>query len=72
MSATQLSTMVEFYEDARCQWRWRIKSSQNGEIIAVSYEGYENREGCISNLSIVCSTGLNWKIHNGQIVGAGS
>jgi hypothetical protein len=33
----------EYYKDSAGEWRWRI-SHQNGNIIAVSSEGYKNKQ----------------------------
>ncbi len=35
----------EIYQDARGEWRWRFRAA-NGEIVAVSSEGYVNRGDC--------------------------
>lgn len=33
----------EYYKDSANEWRWRV-SHQNGNIIAVSSEGYKNKQ----------------------------
>jgi hypothetical protein len=33
----------EYYKDNACEWRWRIVH-QNGNIIAISSEGYKNKQ----------------------------
>lgn len=33
----------EYYEDKSGDWRWRVKH-QNGNILAVSSEGYKNKQ----------------------------
>jgi uncharacterized protein YegP (UPF0339 family) len=38
----ELVDWVEIYEDANEEFRWRAKSN-NGNTLAVSGEGYENR-----------------------------
>jgi uncharacterized protein YegP (UPF0339 family) len=45
--------IVEFYRAKpglfkRTQWRWRVRDGQNGKIIAMSSEGYNNREECVA------------------------
>lgn len=35
----------EFYKDHAGEWRWRITAA-NGNILAVSSEGYHNSEDC--------------------------
>ncbi len=37
---------LEIYEDAKGEYRWRLKSS-NGRIIATSGEGYTRKSDCI-------------------------
>jgi len=39
----------EYYEDRMREWRWRVKH-QNGNIIAVSSEGYENKQDMLDVL----------------------
>ena len=41
MSATR-RPIVEKYEDAAGEWRWRLKAA-NGQIIATSGEGYNSK-----------------------------
>lgn len=36
---------LEFYQDEQGEFRWRFVAS-NGEVLAVSSEGYKNREDC--------------------------
>lgn len=43
---------VEFYVDADGKHRWRFKA-KNGEIIAVSSEGYETLQGCRDGWNVV-------------------
>lgn len=42
--------MIEFYKDARNQWRWRVKAL-NGKILAISSESYKNKKDCRTALS---------------------
>ena len=37
-----MSNHVEYFTDSAGEWRWRIQSP-NGQIIAVSGEGYKNK-----------------------------
>ena len=37
-----MADQLEFYQDAREEWRWR-RTASNGEIIGASSEGYKNR-----------------------------
>ena len=40
---------IEYYKDARREWRWRIKA-RNGCIVAASSEGYRRRANARANL----------------------
>jgi uncharacterized protein YegP (UPF0339 family) len=44
---------VEYYKDSSGDWRWR-RQSENGKIVAVSGEGYENFDDCEKQ-----ATGIN-------------
>lgn len=37
-------------------WRWRLKSGNNVDIIATSGEGYRNRSDCLDGIRLVMST----------------
>jgi len=37
----------EIYQDARDEWRWRLKI-KNGKTIADSGEGYKNQTDCVA------------------------
>lgn len=37
---------VELYRDAIGEYRWRLRSGANGNVLADSGEGYENAEDC--------------------------
>ncbi len=43
---------LELYQDARDEWRWRLKLA-NGRIIAASTEGYHNHSNCAGNAEYV-------------------
>ncbi len=45
-------TSIEFYQDKRDKWRWRI-TSRNNEIIGASSQGFKNRSDAIVNLELV-------------------
>lgn len=38
----------EFYQDKRCEWRWR-RIASNGRIVGASSEGYKTQESCVGN-----------------------
>jgi len=40
------------YKDSSNYWRWRLKAV-NGQIIAVSGEGYVNKQDCLSAITLV-------------------
>jgi uncharacterized protein YegP (UPF0339 family) len=46
---------LEIYEDAKGEWRWRLKSA-NGRIIATSGEGYTRKSDCIETQRKVAVT----------------
>ncbi|NBR22252.1 MAG: DUF1508 domain-containing protein [Micrococcales bacterium] len=37
---------LEFYEDTRGEYRWRLVSEANGRVVADSAEGYKNKKDC--------------------------
>ncbi|HEY3295633.1 MAG TPA: DUF1508 domain-containing protein [bacterium] len=39
---------VEYYKDAKSEWRWRRKAS-NGNIVGSSSEGYTSKQDCVDN-----------------------
>ena len=42
----------EVYRDTANEWRWRFRAA-NGNIIAVSSEGYINKSDCLSAIALV-------------------
>jgi hypothetical protein len=53
---------IEFYKDAKGEFRWRITAS-NGRKIANCGEGYKNKKDCKNGLESV-----KWHIDNSEIV----
>jgi len=47
-----------FYQDGKQQWRWHLKDS-NGEIVADSGEGYEDRKDCEKGAALFTTLGPN-------------
>lgn len=45
----------ELYKDSVSQYRWRLKAS-NGQIVAVSGEGYTTKVNCQNGIDLVKST----------------
>ena len=43
---------VEFYEDARGEWRWRMKAG-NGRIVANGGEGFSSKSACMDSFGKV-------------------
>lgn len=46
--------IFEVYEDAKGEYRWRLKH-RNGNIVADSSEGYKNRADCVNELDRITS-----------------
>ena len=44
--------MYEMYQDTKQEWRWRFKG-ENGEIIAVSSEGYVHKTDCFHSIYLI-------------------
>lgn len=42
----------EIYKDQKSEWRWRLRAV-NGNILAVSSEGYVHKADCETCISIV-------------------
>ena len=42
----------EVYEDARGEYRWRLKAA-NGQTIATGGEGYTSKAGCLNGIDSV-------------------
>jgi len=40
---------LEFYEDAKKEWRWRVTAA-NGQIVHASTEGFSSKDGARNNL----------------------
>ena len=36
----------EVYEDRAGEWRWRLRSGNNVDIVATSGEGYDSKSNC--------------------------
>jgi len=43
------ATIFQLYKNWRGQWRWRLKSKNNGKILDASTESFKNRGDCIDN-----------------------
>ena len=48
----------EVFRDARNEYRWRFKAA-NGQIVAVSGEGYHNKQDCLHGIALVKQYGPN-------------
>ena len=53
--------MIEFYQDAANEWRWRIKAA-NGRVIAASSEGYVNESDARQNIKDVAFAIFAWSL----------
>lgn len=51
--ADQGMGVVEVYQDAKSEWRWRRKAG-NGKIIACSAEGYANLTDAQESMLLAC------------------
>ena len=51
----------EKYQDARKEWRWRLKAA-NHEIIGVASEGYTTEASCDHSINLVKSTDKNTEV----------
>jgi uncharacterized protein YegP (UPF0339 family) len=43
---------LEFYEDDKKLWRWRVKA-RNGNIVHASSEGFADRGNAVNNLEVL-------------------
>lgn len=57
MSDEQLSPGWGLYEDEANEWRWRYVSPHNGNILAVSSEGYHNKDDAADAMDSVKMAG---------------
>lgn len=48
MRQIKINPTLEIYQDAKNEYRWRIKTL--GEIVGASTEGYINKEDCLKNI----------------------
>ncbi|WP_420394123.1 DUF1508 domain-containing protein [Acuticoccus sp.] len=74
---------VEFYQDRRGEWRWRMKASDGG-VVGAACEGYVSRADCEKNAKRSKNAKDKWEFYedkagnwrwrrvasNGKIVGA--
>jgi len=45
-SPVQTDFKYKIYNDVNNEWRWRLVSNWNGNVIADSGEGYKNKQDC--------------------------
>jgi uncharacterized protein YegP (UPF0339 family) len=50
-----MTSKVEIYEDARGEYRWRMKAS-NGRIVATGGEGFTRKSSCRESVDGVWDT----------------
>lgn len=43
----------EVYQDAAGEWRWRLRSTANGRIMADSAEGYVDERDAMTGISTI-------------------
>ena len=58
MAPTGWTDKVTVYRDKGREWRWR-RTSQNGEIVGASHEGFKNFADCQANLQRSCCAVTN-------------
>jgi uncharacterized protein YegP (UPF0339 family) len=58
--------MVDIYQDASGEWRWRVMAD-NGKIVADSSEGYHNKRDCIHGLHVTARQILEAAISGGLL-----
>ena len=51
----------EIYEDAKSEFRWRLKAT-NGQIIATSGEGYKAKADCKHGIEIIMADAAKAKV----------
>lgn len=51
--------MIEFYQDRRDNWRWRIKAG-NGHIIGASSEGFSTKQAALRNAQKLAAALKAW------------
>jgi uncharacterized protein len=49
------SMKFQVYQDKKNEWRWRLRH-QNGNILAMSSEGYKARDSCMKCIQNVQSS----------------
>lgn len=55
---------VEFYEDAKKEWRWKLFMSS--DEVAAATEGYKNKQEAIDNF-LKIEQHIKWLKENGKI-----
>jgi uncharacterized protein YegP (UPF0339 family) len=53
---TKVNIKIEIYKDKSKdggEWRWRLLSTSNGNILATSGEGYKNKKDMIKTLDVL-------------------
>lgn len=43
----------QIFQEPNGDWRWRLRSANNGKIIADSGEGYKKRPDCVHGIRLV-------------------
>jgi hypothetical protein len=55
--------LFEMYKDAAGEWRFRLVAS-NGQIIAVSGEGFVSKNNCLDSINLVKRAASNARVIN--------
>lgn len=63
--AEERGLSFEVYQDAKEEFRWRLKAG-NGKIIAVSSEGYKAKADCVKGIELVKTGAASAKVQEAK------
>jgi len=70
VKGTTSITQYTLYQDTANQWRWKLVAT-NGQIIAVSSEGYWNKSDCEASAQLAVSTNASTPVYDLTVAGVG-
>jgi uncharacterized protein YegP (UPF0339 family) len=47
---TPMRDLITYYKDSQGKWRWRVTALENGKVIGMSSESYENYNDAVANI----------------------
>jgi uncharacterized protein YegP (UPF0339 family) len=50
---SEVPAHFQLFQEPNGDWRWRLRSANNGKIIADSGEGYKKRADCVHGIRLV-------------------